>query len=214
MSKLYIKRKYGQTPNELLNRDDISLKAKGLFGFLQSKPSGWNFSELRIIRQLKEGRDAIRTTIKELQKHGYLRKTPNKDKRGRWNGWNYELLESPLCGKSSQRITQSADNPDSPSKKESSKKENSKKEKPISVFFEKFWNSYPKKKSKPAALKALKKLNPSQSLLDTILKDIETKKQSEEWIKQNGQFIPYPATYLNQRRWEDEDEQSSGWRYM
>ena len=30
--------------------------------------------------------------------------------------------------------------------------------------------------------------------------------KSTDWTKDNGQFIPYPTTYLNQRRWEDEIE--------
>jgi hypothetical protein len=81
-------------------------------------------------------------------------------------------------------------------------------------LFNKFWVSYPKKKSKPMAYKAFKRLKPTQSLLDTILKDIEKQKQTEKWQKQNGQFIPYPATYLNNHQWEDEDKPSSNWRYM
>ena len=65
-----------------------------------------------------------------------------------------------------------------------------------------FWNSYPKKVGKPAALKAFKaaKLNGNMQL---VLHDIAEKAKSESWMKQGGQFIPNPATYLNQRRWED-----------
>lgn len=68
--------------------------------------------------------------------------------------------------------------------------------------FDLFWGAYPKKVGKPAALKAFKaaKLN---GCLETVLKDVTEKAQSESWTKQNGQFIPNPATYLNQRRWED-----------
>jgi hypothetical protein len=33
---------------------------------------------------------------------------------------------------------------------------------------------------------------------------IEAGKKSEDWIKSDGQFIPYPATWLNGKRWEDE----------
>jgi len=33
---------------------------------------------------------------------------------------------------------------------------------------------------------------------------LETQKASEKWLKDNGQYIPNPATWLNQRRWEDE----------
>jgi len=91
---------------------------------------------------------------------------------------------------------------------------NSNPNKGVDGLFDKFWSPYPKKKSKPAALRAFKRLNPNQSLLETILKDIEKRKKTNQWQKQNGQFIPYPATYLNNRKWEDEDDQSSDWRYM
>lgn len=35
---------------------------------------------------------------------------------------------------------------------------------------------------------------------------LERQKRSRDWTKEGGQFVPYPATWLNQRRWEDEDE--------
>lgn len=37
-----------------------------------------------------------------------------------------------------------------------------------------------------------------------MLNAIETAKQSRQWNKDNGQYIPNPATWLNQKRWEDE----------
>jgi len=66
-----------------------------------------------------------------------------------------------------------------------------------------FWESYPKKVGKGAACKAFKKLKCSDKL-DSILSALEWQKSSEQWKKDAGQFIPNPATYLNQSRWEDE----------
>lgn len=66
--------------------------------------------------------------------------------------------------------------------------------------FDRFWTAYPKKVAKPAATKAFKKIKPQE--LDGILSDI-AKRKTNGW--QDPQFIPYPSTYLNQRRWEDED---------
>ena len=37
-----------------------------------------------------------------------------------------------------------------------------------------------------------------------MLKAIEKQKGSEQWTKDNGQYIPHPSTWLNQSRWEDE----------
>lgn len=70
--------------------------------------------------------------------------------------------------------------------------------------FDKFWQAYPKKVSKKQAQKSWKKINPSLELFEKILKALEMVKQTEQWEKDNGKFIPYPATWLNQERWTDE----------
>lgn len=70
--------------------------------------------------------------------------------------------------------------------------------------FDRFWAAYPRKVAKPNALKAFNKINPDDELLMTMLSAIENQKKSEQWIKDSGQFIPHPATWLNQRRWEDD----------
>ncbi len=68
-----------------------------------------------------------------------------------------------------------------------------------------FWSAYPKKVAKTAALKAFNTAKVTSELLDTILKDIERRKVGDDdWQKAGGKFIPYPASYLNEKRWEDE----------
>lgn len=71
-------------------------------------------------------------------------------------------------------------------------------------YFDIFWSSYPKKVGKGAAEKSWKKIKPTKDLLEKMLNAIETAKQSMQWNKDNGQYIPNPATWLNQKRWEDE----------
>ena len=70
--------------------------------------------------------------------------------------------------------------------------------------FDSFWKAYPKKKSKGQAEKAWIKIKPTKELTQTILSAIERAKTSDEWFKDNGQFIPYPASWLNAKGWEDE----------
>jgi len=70
--------------------------------------------------------------------------------------------------------------------------------------FKTYWSAYPKKTGKGAAKKAWAKINPSAALLQKILTALEWQTKSEQWTKDRGQFIPNPATYLNQERWEDE----------
>lgn len=86
-------------------------------------------------------------------------------------------------------------------RKEEEKEEDKNKKK---TTFDIFWKAYPKKKSKGQAEKAWEKIKPSEQLLETMLSTIETAKTSKEWAKDNGEFIPYPATWLNAKGWEDE----------
>ena len=77
--------------------------------------------------------------------------------------------------------------------------------------FDAFWKAYPKKTGKEAARKSFAR---AKADIGTMLSALEVQKQSEQWTKNNGQFIPNPTTWLNQGRWEDEVQtQSSGFAY-
>jgi len=67
-----------------------------------------------------------------------------------------------------------------------------------------FWKAYPKKKSKGQAEKAFKKLSLDDILFNKIISAIDKAKASEQWGNDDGKYIPYPATWLNVRGWEDE----------
>jgi hypothetical protein len=67
--------------------------------------------------------------------------------------------------------------------------------------FDQFWFAYPKRIGKQAALKAWNKTRPN---LQDVLKALAWQKESKQWFEKGGQFIPNPATYLNQHRWLDE----------
>ena len=84
--------------------------------------------------------------------------------------------------------------------------------KPLSVCcFDEFWAAYPKKKSKGDAEKAWAKLKPNNKTFEKIMASIAKQKKSKDWKKDNGQFIPYPATWLRAKGWEDEiSEADSG----
>jgi uncharacterized protein YdaU (DUF1376 family) len=70
-----------------------------------------------------------------------------------------------------------------------------------SVGFTEFWNAYPRKVGKGAAEKVWQKLKPETT---TILAALAWQTKQDAWTKDGGQFIPHPATYLSQKRWEDE----------
>lgn len=70
--------------------------------------------------------------------------------------------------------------------------------------FDEFWAAYPRKTSKQAAQKAWKKINANDELFAEIMKSVEAQSAWPQWTKDDGQFIPHPSTWLNNKRWEDE----------
>jgi len=74
----------------------------------------------------------------------------------------------------------------------------------LSVRFDEFWKAYPKKIGKDAAKKAFEKRKPDAVMLTQMVNAINFQRRTAAWQKDGGQFIPNPATWLNQGRWQDE----------
>lgn len=74
-------------------------------------------------------------------------------------------------------------------------------------LFDEFWAKYPKKRSKGQAERAWVKIAPDDTLFAQIIEGLERAKRSRDWIKESGRYIPYPATWLNAKGWEDEHEE-------
>lgn len=72
------------------------------------------------------------------------------------------------------------------------------------IGFEEFWTAYPRKTAKSTAAKSWASLDPSEETVAAIMAALALFKKSDDWNRDGGQFIPYPATWLNQKRWEDE----------
>lgn len=70
--------------------------------------------------------------------------------------------------------------------------------------FGEFWKAYPKRKAKGDALKAWAKLKDKRNTLTLILGALAWQTKTLDWTKDGGQFIPYPASYLNSQSWLDE----------
>jgi len=68
--------------------------------------------------------------------------------------------------------------------------------------FAQFWEAHPKKKNKGQAEKAWAKISPD--IYEKILTALEVAKKSRDWLKDDGKWIPYPASWLNAKGWEDE----------
>ena len=72
--------------------------------------------------------------------------------------------------------------------------------------FDLFWDAYPNRKGKGAARKAfenaIKKGVTAQRLIDAV----NRQRCGAQWMRDNGQYIPHPATWLNQERWDDDPD--------
>ena len=69
------------------------------------------------------------------------------------------------------------------------------------VMFNQFWAIYPKKVDKKGSFRAFKNIPKLKETFPGILQALEIQKQSPQWTKDNGQFIPNPTTYIHQERW-------------
>jgi hypothetical protein len=70
--------------------------------------------------------------------------------------------------------------------------------------FEVFYAAYPRKEARKDAEAAFAKLNPDSELLAKMLAAVAAKRQSNDWTKESGKFIPLPATWIRAERWNDE----------
>lgn len=85
-----------------------------------------------------------------------------------------------------------------------SKKDNTEIMEQWETQFSEFYSLYPRKVKKQDVKKWFKKNKPSNELFSSMLNSLEQFRASKDWQKDGGQFIPYPTTWLNQKRWEDE----------
>lgn len=77
-------------------------------------------------------------------------------------------------------------------------------------LFDKFWQAYPRKASRGQAERAFAAIAPNEQLVALMIEGIERAKTSDQWRRDNGQFIPHPATWLRARGWEDGDPPQVG----
>ena len=75
--------------------------------------------------------------------------------------------------------------------------------------FEAFWRIYPRKIGKGAARKVWGKLAPANGLVERICVQVQAARQTDQWQREGGKFIPLPATWLHQSRWEDDYSHST-----
>jgi hypothetical protein len=211
------KEQYTVIPQGIFKDKRLSLKDIGLLTCMLSLPDNWQFS----IKGLdaifpNDGQSSIRAALTNLEQFGYLSRERER-KGGKLGGVIWTLYDTP------QVVSPRVENPhvENPhvekphvenqlqsNTKQSTTNQSIKKE---DIYpFEEFWKAYPKKKAKEDARKAWNKLKPNEALGKEIIQAVTESAKSKDWLKENGKYIPYPATYLNGKRWEDERNETNG----
>jgi hypothetical protein len=74
----------------------------------------------------------------------------------------------------------------------------------LDELFEIFWRTYPRRVGKGDARKVWLKLRPDVELVQQMLVTLAWQRETEQWMRDDGQYIPHPSTWLRQERWTDE----------
>lgn len=80
----------------LVRDSSLSWKARGIFLYLWSQSKEWDFNELEVMRHATDGRDSLRTGLKELEEHGYLERERNRNGKGQVSSSKWVLHEKPM----------------------------------------------------------------------------------------------------------------------
>jgi hypothetical protein len=199
---------FTQIPNAWLRDPRLSLKAIGLLSMLMSHQVGWQLSIASMSIKLKEGKDAIRGAIQELETVGYLERSQGRENSGQFGEWTW-ITKDPGAGNPQGPAGKPmagnpmADNP--PPKNNNIKNINLKNNLPPQQAedgFNKFWDSYPKRVDRLAAKRSFMRVAISAELMDQIIQGAINLARDPNLPPK--QYIPYPATWLNAGGWENE----------
>lgn len=202
---------------ETLNDERLSFRARGILAWLLDKPDDWRCNADEIAAQTTEGRDAVRTALRELMALDYIRRTREQDAGGQWHtvtvvferpvtddGFpvvGFPDVGEPVVGepgpllKTENEDCERSKNPPTPQGGE-----------PVACppGFATFWASYPKKQALPAARRAFKAAVKKASAIGII-------EGLDRWLpywqaRNEPQFVPMASTWLNQERWNDQPD--------
>ena len=88
-------RDYTVMSNHHLKNRSLSLKAKGLLSVMLSLPDEWDYTLRGLAAISREGVDAIREAIRELEEAGYIVRSRGRNEKGQLSGTEYVIYEHP-----------------------------------------------------------------------------------------------------------------------
>lgn len=200
---------YTTINNTGLRDERLTWKAKGILAYILSLPDDWVFYMEEVAKHSKDKIDSLKSGMKELKEHGYVKRFPVKDEKGKITRWEtiiyevpqveFPLVDIPSVGKPpvenppllSTNIP-STNNTNSPQKKSPRKNVSDS----YSEEFENLWKTYPKKIDKKQGYKSFKAANKKHSF-EIIMSGV---KGYADHIKRNGtetKFVKHASTFFN-----------------
>lgn len=88
------KRNFTTTDNTIIKDNSLTWKARGIFNYLWSMPDDWDFYMTEVVKHSIDGMTALKSGIKELEEHGYLKRTRTHDEEGRIKSMFWELSDT------------------------------------------------------------------------------------------------------------------------
>lgn len=129
--------------------------------------------------------------LKELKENKYLQYKPILV-AGRYDGVEWIIKENPN-GKTKSVKKEAVQEDDTPITVEVISAEQ--------FNFEQFWNKYPKKVNRDAALKAFLSIPDVNTVFSDIMSALDIQIRSKQWREEGGRYIPNPENYLKKSSW-------------
>lgn len=210
---------FTQIPNAWLRDKRLSYKARGLLAELLSHEPGFRVSRESLARNGQDGDRAVRTAIAELEAAGYLKRSQSRSEGSQKFGASvwittdpFEPLvhNEPTATSKSVHFAPAGFAPAGNATPKKTIEEKTNEEKKILVqdklepgqsdLFNEFWAVYPRRQGRGAAIKAFAKA----CTVDAVESVLEgAKRFAADPNLPPKQYIPMPATWLNQERWSD-----------
>lgn len=213
-------------PNEAIDDERMSFRARGLLAYLLSRPDGWTTSAERLASVATEGRDAVRTALREIEDAGYLRRTVSRV-GGRFAS-DWQVVDEPERETSDGEPGESENTPERETSdgdrpiiglpslenrcgstdavfqasliKTDTKNGNKELLTPVApAGFAEFWATYPRKVGKPKAAVAFAKAC-SRADPASVIDGAERYAADPNRL---DEFTAHPTTWLNRDGWND-----------
>lgn len=88
---------FTQIANDLFRDPRLSLKAKGLFGLISTHRDGWRMSVADLARRTCDGEAAVKSGLRELEKHGFLTRERERHSDGTLGATAYLITDLPAA---------------------------------------------------------------------------------------------------------------------